>query len=311
MSESERVQRWRQRQREAGKEPLTIWLTTAEKLRLEDQALSMRCSPSELVQRLLAQWQGESQAVTDTVTDTEQLRAVTDAVADTIRQELPLLVRLAVEELQLQSALPVTDTVTDTILQGVTDTVTAMRTSPLAHAGNIDVTATVTDTQSIVTFTVTDTEEAIEAADVTAAVTDTTISPTPKRKAPARQRPVTATITDTVTDTSIQTEAERVAIRALQGVTDTITDTSTEPAPAATDTVTDTESVTDTVTVTGHALEPFDTTKYVLGKLCPRGHAWGNTGKSLLRRTNRHCGDCDREKFHERKQAKRQQKERV
>ena len=39
MSESERVQRWRQRQREAGKEPLTIWLTTAEKLRLEDQAL--------------------------------------------------------------------------------------------------------------------------------------------------------------------------------------------------------------------------------------------------------------------------------
>jgi hypothetical protein len=51
---------------------------------------------------------------------------------------------------------------------------------------------------------------------------------------------------------------------------------------------------------------PFDTAKYVLGKLCPRGHAWGSTGQSLLRRTNRHCGTCDREKFHERKQAKRQ-----
>ena len=36
MSESERVQRWRQRQRQAGKEPLPIWLTSAEKLRLED-----------------------------------------------------------------------------------------------------------------------------------------------------------------------------------------------------------------------------------------------------------------------------------
>ena len=24
---------------------------------------------------------------------------------------------------------------------------------------------------------------------------------------------------------------------------------------------------------------PFDTTKYVLGKLCPRGHAWGSTGQ--------------------------------
>ena len=56
---------------------------------------------------------------------------------------------------------------------------------------------------------------------------------------------------------------------------------------------------------------PFDTAKYVLGKLCPRGHAWGSTGQSLLRRTNRHCCACDREKFHERKQAKRQQKERV
>ena len=197
MSESERVQRWRQRQRQAGKEPLTIWLTSAEKLRLEDQALSMRCSPSELVQQALAQWHGESSSITDTVTDTGQLRAVTDTVADTIRQELPRLVRLAVEELQLQSALPVTDTVTDTILQGVTDTVTAMKTSPLSHAGNIDVTATVTDTQSIVTFTVTDTEEAIEAAGVAATVTDTTTTPTAKRKARSRQRVVTDIVSDT------------------------------------------------------------------------------------------------------------------
>jgi hypothetical protein len=50
----------------------------------------------------------------------------------------------------------------------------------------------------------------------------------------------------------------------------------------------------------------FDTSKYVLGKLCPRGHAWGNTGQSLLRRTNRHCIVCDREKFQERGKAQRQ-----
>jgi hypothetical protein len=117
--------------------------------------------------------------------------------------------------------------------------------------------------------------------------------------------------TDTITDTSVQTEDERVAIRALQGVTDTITDTSTEPALDVADTVTDIESVTDTVTVTEHALEPIDTTKYVLGKLCPRNHDYHDTGQSLLRRTNRHCCACDREKFHERKQAKRQQKERA
>ena len=76
MSESERVQRWRQRQREAGKEPLTIWLTTAEKLHLEDMALSRHCSPSELVQQALAHLRGESLSVTATVTDTEQIRAL-------------------------------------------------------------------------------------------------------------------------------------------------------------------------------------------------------------------------------------------
>ena len=277
MSESERVQRWRQRQREAGKEPLTIWLTSAEKLRLEDQALSMRCSPSELVQRLLAQWHGESSPVTDTVTDTEQLRAVTDAVADTMRQELPLLVRLAVEELQLQSALPVTDTVTDTILQGVTDTVTAMRTSPLSHAGNIDVTATVTDTQSIVTFTVTDTEEAIEAADVTATVTDT--SPVPG----ADYRKETA----------------------LERVTDTVTDTTTAPPPKRKAPARQ-RAVTDTVAVTAPALEPFDTTRYRLGKLCPKGHAFGGTGQSLLRTHNQRCRECENESRREKRQARRQ-----
>ncbi len=50
---------------------------------------------------------------------------------------------------------------------------------------------------------------------------------------------------------------------------------------------------------------PFDATKYVLGKLCPRQHDYDGTGHSLLRLSNRHCLACDREKFHERKQAKR------
>jgi len=54
----------------------------------------------------------------------------------------------------------------------------------------------------------------------------------------------------------------------------------------------------------------FDTSKYSLGKLCPRGHAHGTTGQSLLRISNRHCILCDREKWHEkygpRRQAKRQ-----
>jgi hypothetical protein len=49
-------------------------------------------------------------------------------------------------------------------------------------------------------------------------------------------------------------------------------------------------------------IPPFDSEKYVQGKLCPRGHDYHGTGRSLLRLTNRHCLACDREKFHERKQ---------
>jgi predicted transcriptional regulator len=53
------------------------------------------------------------------------------------------------------------------------------------------------------------------------------------------------------------------------------------------------------------ALE-YDPAKHLLGKLCPRRHDFQGSGHSVLRRTNRHCILCDREKFHERKQAKRQ-----
>ena|SRR2546430_7271066 len=52
-------------------------------------------------------------------------------------------------------------------------------------------------------------------------------------------------------------------------------------------------------------MSAYDVTKYVLGKLCPRRHDYQGSGQSLLRRSNRHCILCDREKFHERKQAKR------
>ena len=40
MSDTDRVQRWRQRMREQGKEPVTLWLSREVKLRLEDLATS-------------------------------------------------------------------------------------------------------------------------------------------------------------------------------------------------------------------------------------------------------------------------------
>lgn len=240
MSESDRVQRWRQRQREAGKEPLTIWLTRAEKLHLEDMALTRHCSPSELVQHALALLRGESSPATDTITDTEQIRAivqhelaqthigadtVTDTITATLQQALPALVRALLHE---QHAGSVTAPVTDT----VADTSTSPGDDPRAETAPAHVAVTVTDT-----------------------VTDIDSAPTVKRKAPSRQR-----------------------------------------------------SVTDTVTVTDPPLEPFDTTKYRLGTLCPRSHDYHGTGQSL-RKNNKAggCLACDAEKARMRRQAKRQE----
>lgn len=234
MSDTERVKRWRQRQRQAGKEPLTIWLTTEEKLRLEDQALRQRCSPSELIARMLAQGHGESLPVTATVTDTEQIRVL-------VQQELALSQNVSAT---------VADTVTATLHQALPGLVRAL----LQEQQPGSVTATPTSTGEDLRP---ETEPACVADTVADTVTDTTPAPSAKRKAPLRQRPVT-------------------------------------------------DTVTDTVAVTEAALEPYDTARYVLGKLCPRGHDYEGTGQSLLRRTNRHCCACDREKFQERGKVQRQ-----
>lgn len=160
MSESERVQRWRQRQREEGKKPLTLWLTVQDTRVLEQMATRQHCTPADVVHHLLA-----ASSVTDTETDTPTVAdtvtataGVSDTVTATLRQELPMLVRAIVQELQLQSSRPVTATVTDTEISPsshaenapATDTVTATGDDMRAPS----VTATVTDTGSHVTDTV-------------------------------------------------------------------------------------------------------------------------------------------------------------
>jgi len=70
MSDMNRVQRWRQQQREAGKSALTIWLPRELKLYLEDMALKRHCSPSDLIQQALTTCYPLSADVTGTVTDT-------------------------------------------------------------------------------------------------------------------------------------------------------------------------------------------------------------------------------------------------
>ena len=55
------------------------------------------------------------------------------------------------------------------------------------------------------------------------------------------------------------------------------------------------------------AVPPYDTSKYRLGRLCPRGHDYHGTGQSL-RKNNKSggCRACDVEQKREKRQAKRQ-----
>jgi hypothetical protein len=46
MSETNRVQRWREGKRQHGLKAVTIWLTGEEELRMKDLALQWHCSPS-------------------------------------------------------------------------------------------------------------------------------------------------------------------------------------------------------------------------------------------------------------------------
>jgi hypothetical protein len=73
---TQRVQRWRQRLKDEGKEALTIYLAHDEKLRLEDWAHTWHCSPSALVQQALAAFNPGSPAVPGPAADTAQVRAL-------------------------------------------------------------------------------------------------------------------------------------------------------------------------------------------------------------------------------------------
>ena len=114
MSDTDRVQRWRQRMRDEGKEPITIWLSHDEKLRLEDLARTWRSTNSEIVEQALAQFRPGNPDVTAIVPDTVQLRVlmqeallettavtelVTDMVTATLARDLPALVREATQDI--------------------------------------------------------------------------------------------------------------------------------------------------------------------------------------------------------------------
>jgi hypothetical protein len=63
----------------------------------------------------------------------------------------------------------------------------------------------------------------------------------------------------------------------------------------------------DTAATPPQAIPDYDTTRYVLGRLCPRGHAYGSTGQTLRLIMGRKCRECEIEGQRERRRLTRAQ----
>jgi predicted transcriptional regulator len=197
MSDTERVRAWRERLKQEGRVPMTIWVTAETKARYEDLALTYHRSPSELAQQALDAYRPDQAAVTDTITDAERLRAF-------IRTEMAQF----------------TSDVTATITAAVTDTLMAQLQELVQAAVSAGVSATVTDTEAVT-------------GPVTAAATDTEAVTPPGGMG---SRPFTAPTTATATDTETVTRPRSVAaprVTATATATRTETPASAYDADAA------------------------------------------------------------------------------
>jgi hypothetical protein len=117
------------------------------------------------------------------------------------------------------------------------------------------------------------------------------------------------------------TELLRPSSRQTQSIPRTIgrardTTWQTQTVPTARETTGQTLTVPSRPEVSGDDIRqtqtespPFDTSKYVLGPLCPRRHEYQNAGQTLRRLRSHSCPACDVEQQRERRHAKQQRKE--
>jgi hypothetical protein len=162
MSDTERVRAWRQRLKEGGLVPMTIWVRPDTKARYQDLAARQHRSGSELVQLALDAYRLDQATVAATVSDTEQLRAL-------IRDEL--------DQTTAIMTVTVTATVTETITEMLPDIVAA------AVRGLVTATATDTDTDTA--------ESEPPQAPPAPAVSDTDTAPITETTVPPRARQAT------------------------------------------------------------------------------------------------------------------------
>jgi len=151
MSDTDRVRAWRERLKQAGLVPMTIWVRTETKARYEDLALQRHRSPSELVQLALDAYRLDPATVAATVTDIEQIRTIIREEIDHMTPGITATLTATVTE-TLMAMLPalVQTAVLSVVSDAETETVTAT-TESMVHAASQDavpdaVTDTATDT---------------------------------------------------------------------------------------------------------------------------------------------------------------------
>jgi hypothetical protein len=191
MSDTERVRAWRQRLKDGGLVPMTIWVKAETKARYEDLALQSHRSGSELVQQALDAYRLDPATVAATVPDIEQLRAfirdeldqttaiitatVTATVTETLTAALSALV---------QAAMPrvVSDTTTDT-----------HQTAPSGATSGAAVpdTATATETDTAGSVPPQGAPATLVSDTITATETETTAPPRPRQATPPGQNKLT------------------------------------------------------------------------------------------------------------------------
>jgi hypothetical protein len=225
MSDTERVRAWRQRLKDNGLVPMTIWVKAETKARYEDLAIQSHHSASELAQLALDAYRFDPALVAVPATDTERIRTIvreeldeamaiitatiTAVVTDTARETLPVLVETALQRYE-------TDTVPDT------ETATPQEPGWLSTVEAF-VSDMATDTETNTT------ERALPQESPAPGVSDTgtdTVAETQQasRAAAPRETPVA----DTATATAMEAGAGIPALaREERTVADTKTDTDT------------------------------------------------------------------------------------
>jgi hypothetical protein len=227
MSDTARVRAWRQRLKDHGLVPMTIWVPADTKARYEDLALQSHRSVSELAQHALAAYRLDPALVSAPITDAEQLQGL-------IRDEID------------QAIAIVTATVTATVTEAVTTSLPAMIETALQPY----VSATTADTETATPQEPSwlSTVEAFVSDMETDMATDTDESAPPQ----GSSSPPGA---DTATDTETATPQEPSWLSTVEAfVSDMETDMATDTdesappqgssSPPGADTATDTETAT-------------------------------------------------------------------